>query len=442
MNFKKIPITSLVISSLIMIFINGCAGSGVKGQIRSFDSDWRFYAGENNGAEKPEFKDSSWLKVDVPHDWSIEGLAHSETKVEEAAELPLVRGEWKFNKGDDTTWKNPDFKDDSWQVVKLPANWEDHSNYTKDSVYGWFRREITIPKNLERKDVFINMGKIDDVDETFFNGVKVGGMGHFLPDYTSAWDVVRHYKIPHEIIHYGSKNIISVRVFDGVGGGGIYNDGTTITEGIFESTSPAGSGGGYINAGTGWYRKEFKLPENVQGKDVFIEFDGVYMNSDVWLNGKHLGNRPYGYSSFQYELTPYLKYGNEKNVIAVRADVKQPCSRWYSGAGIYRHVRLIVKNPIHIAQWSTYVTTPVVIENEATVRVETKVQNQSGSNQQVTLETIIIDDTGLKVANSSSIKKVDANGINVFEQIIKVPKPKLWSLENPRLYHGISLRLL
>jgi beta-galactosidase len=433
-NFKKIPITSLVISAFIAVLISGCAGTGETRKIQSFESDWRFYAGEINGAENPVYNDSSWLKVDVPHDWSIEGLAHSETKVEDATELPLVRGEWKFNKGDDILWKNPDFKDDSWQTVKLPANWEDHSNYTKDSVYGWFRRELTIPADLKGKDVFINMGKIDDVDETFFNGVKIGGLGHFLPEYVSAWDVVRHYKIPHEIIHYGGKNIISVRVFDGVGGGGIYNDGSTITEGIFESTSPGGSGGGYINAGTGWYRKVFKLPENIQGKRVFIEFDGVYMNSDVWLNGVHLGNRPYGYSSFQYELTSHLKFGNEKNVLAVRADVKQPCSRWYSGAGIYRHVRLTVKDPIHIAQWGTYVTTPVVTENEATVRVETKIQNQSGSTQQVTLETIIIDDMGLEVANSSSIKKVDANSINEFDQIIKVPKPKLWSLENPRLY--------
>ena len=159
----------------------------------------------------------------------------------------------------------------------------------------------------------------------------------------------------------------------------------------------AGSGGGYINAGTGWYRKEFKLPGNVQGKRVFIEFDGVYMNSDVWLNGVHLGNRPYGYSSFQYELTQHLKFDGERNVLAVRARVQQPCSRWYSGAGIYRHVRLTVTDPVHIAQWGTYVTTPEVSENEATVRVETKIQNQSGSPQQVMLETVVVDDPGTKI---------------------------------------------
>jgi beta-galactosidase len=434
LNFKQIPIICLVIASLIATLTIGYASTGETRQIRSFDSDWRFYAGEIKGAEKLEFNDSLWLKVNVPHDWSIEGLGHSEAKVEDAAELLVVRGEWKFNKGDNTLWKNPDFNDGSWQTVKLPATWEEHSNYTEDNVFGWFRRELTVPADLQGKDIYINVGKIDDADETFFNGVKVGGMGHFPPNYVSAWDISRHYKVPHEIIHNDGKNIIAVRVFDGIQGGGIYNDGMRITEGMFESTSPGGSGGGYINAGTGWYRKIFKVPENVKGKRASIEFDGVYMNSDVWLNGVHLGNRPYGYSSFQYELTQYLKFGDEKNVLADRADVQQPCSRWYSGAGIYRHVRLTITDPVHIAQWGTYVTTPEVSENEATVRVETKIQNQSGSAQQVMLETIVLDDIGTKVIKGSSILTVKADSISTFEQFLKVPKPKLWSLENPRLY--------
>ena len=409
LNFKQISITSLIIVSLMSPVNSQSLGKRDFRKIQSFDLDWRFSAGEHDGAEKPEYNDSSWLNVNVPHDWSIEGLGHSEAKVEEETELPVVRGEWKFNKGDDTLWKNPAFNDSAWQTVKLPANWEDHSNYTEDNVFGWFRRELTIPVDLQGKDFFVNVGKIDDADETFVNGVKIGGMGHFPPNYVSAWDISRHYKVPHELIRYGGKNIIAVRVFDGIQGGGIYNDGMRITEGMFESTSPAGSGGGYINAGTGWYRKVFKLPKNMNGKRTFIEFDGVYMNSDVWLNGMHLGNRPYGYSSFQYELTPYLKFGDGKNILAVRADVQQPCSRWYSGAGIYRHVRLTITDPIHIAQWGTYVTTPVVTENEATVRVETKIQNQSGSIQQITLETVIKDDTGREVARSNSNQKAEAN---------------------------------
>jgi len=433
-NFKQIPIACLIISSLIATLTSVCAGAGETRQIQSFDSDWRFYAGEINGAEKSEYDDSSWHKVDVPHDWSIEGLAHSETKIEDAPELHIVGGEWKFSKGDDILWKDPDFNDDSWQTVKLPSTWEEQSNYTRDNVYGWFRRELTIPADLQGKDILINVGKIDDSDETYFNGVKVGGLGQFPPDYVSAWDICRHYKVPHEIIRYGGKNSIAVRVYDGLSRGGIYNDGAKVTEGPFESTCPGGSGAGYINAGTGWYRKAFKLPKTIQGKRVFIEFDGVYMNSDVWLNGVHLGNRPYGYSSFQYELTPHLKFGDEKNVLAVRAKVQQPCSRWYSGAGIYRHVRLTVTDSVHIAKWGTYVTTPEVSEKEATVRVETKIRNQSTSAQQVMLETVIVDDTGREAANSSVIQTVEADSISVFEQFLKVPKPKLWSLENPRLY--------
>jgi beta-galactosidase len=432
--FKQIPITCLIILSLIASLTSKCAGNGEPRQIQSFDRDWRFYAGEINGAEQSEFNDSSWLKVDVPYDWSIEGLARPESKIGNGTEINAVNGEWRFNKGDDLNWQKPDLDDGSWQTVKLPSTWEQHSSYTQENVYGWYRRELTVPAELKGKDIFINLGKIDDADETYFNGIKIGGMGTFPPQYTTAWDLLRIYKVPDKIINHGGKNIIAVRVFDGVMGGGIYHDGTRVTEGIFESTSPGGSGAGYINAGIGWYRKAFKLPENVQGKRVFIEFDGVYMNSDVWLNGVHLGNRPYGYSSFQYELTQHLKFGSRENVLAVRVNVQQPCTRWYSGAGIYRHVRLTVTDPVHIAQWGTYVTTPKVSEDEATVRVETKIRNQSTLAQQVMLETIIKDESGHEIANSNSIQKIEAESISIFEQFLKVPKPKLWSLENPSLY--------
>jgi beta-galactosidase len=433
-NFNTNQIVRLVIGLLFAYLISGCGNIEETRQTKSFDSDWRFSAGEIIGAEKPEFNDSSWLKVNVPHDWSIEGLAKSDTKAEDITELSVVKGEWKFNEGDNLLWKKTDFNDKSWQTVNLPATWEEHSNYTKDNVYGWYRREVTIPKDLQGKDIFINVGKIDDADETYFNGVKVGGLGHFPPNYTTAWDIIRRYKVPSDIIKYGSKNSIAVRVFDGIQGGGIYSDGTRVIEGIFESTSPSGSGGGYINAGKGWYRKEFNLPESIKDKRVFIEFDGVYMNSDVWLNDVHLGNRPYGYSSFQYELTPYLKLGDEKNVIAVKVNVQQPCSRWYSGAGIYRHVRLTVTNPVHLAHWGTYVTAKEVSESEATVRVETKIQNQSDSTQQITLETVLVDDSGNKVTKNSSIITVKADSTGVSECFLKVPKPELWTLESPKLY--------
>ncbi|MBN1408952.1 MAG: DUF4982 domain-containing protein [Calditrichaceae bacterium] len=433
-NRKINFIISLIMVSLIASLFAGCGMVKETRQIQLFNKDWRFHSGEIDDAQKPEYNDSSWIKVNVPHDWSIEGLAQSEKNKENLPEFQVVKGEWKFNKGDNQLWKNPNLNDNSWQIVELPSTWDDHSKYTADNVYGWYRRELTIPASLKGQDIYLNLGKIDDADETYFNGVKVGGMGSFPPNYTSAWDIFRYYKVPHKIINYGGKNSIAVRVFDGIMGGGIYNEGEKVIEGPFESTCPGGSGAGYLNAGIGWYRKEFKLPENIREKRVFIEFDGVYMNSGVWINGVHLGKRPYGYSSFQYELTERLKFGAEKNVLAVRIDVQQPCSRWYSGAGIYRNVRLTVTDPVHIPHWGIYVTTPEVSENEATVRVQTKIINQSGSSRQVTLETVIVDESGHETARSRSVQEVGTDSISIFEQHIKIQKPKLWSPENPTLY--------
>ena len=125
----------------------------------------------------------------------------------------------------------------------------------------------------------------------------------------------------------------------------------------------------------------------------------------------------YGYSSFQYELTPYLKYGNEKNVLAVRASVQQPCSRWYPGAGIYRHVRLTMTDSVQIAHWGTYVTTPDVSKNEATVRVETKIRNQSSSVQQVKLETVIMDATGREAVKAAPSERWNQTALLSSDQL-------------------------
>ena len=424
------------IALFFMLFISSFssyAQNGV-GKRQLFNFNWKFFLGDTSSAEVVNFNDAAWRTLNLPHDWSIEGIAQTETKKDDMPEFKIAKGEWKFKEGDDMLWKSPDLNDASWQTVKLPATWEETSNYTQDNVYGWYRRELTIPANLKGKDIYLNVGKIDDADETYFNGVKVGGMGSFPPHYTTAWDIFRYYKVPNEIINYGGENSIAVRVFDGIQGGGIYTEGEKVIEGSFDSGSPGGSGAGFIDAGIGWYRKDFTLPENIKDKKVFIEFDGVYMNSDVWINGFHLGNRPYGYSSFQYELTKHLKYGNEKNVLAVKVNVQQPCSRWYSGAGIYRNVRLTITDPVHIAHWGTYVTTPDVSESEAAVRIETKIQNQSSSTKEVTLESTILDKLGNKVGKTNSLQKVEADSSGTFEQYIKLENPKLWSLESPTLY--------
>ena len=143
-------------------------------------------------------------------------------------------------------------------------------------------------------------------------------------------------------------------------------------EGEFSQKAPAGTGGGALPGGIGWYRKTFTIDAALKGKLTFIQFDGVYRNSEVWINGHYLGKRPYGYSSFQYELTPHLVYGEKPNIIAVKVDnSQQPNSRWYSGSGIYRNVWLTLVDPVHVEHWGTYVTTPEVSEQSASVVVKT-----------------------------------------------------------------------
>src|SRR5450830_96362 len=124
----------------------------------------------------------------------------------------------------------------------------------------------------------------------------------------------------------------------------------------FDKDNPATPGGGALPSGIGWYRKTFTIPSTEKNKIVLIDFDGVYRNSEVWINDHSLGVRPNGYISFQYDLTPYLNYGNQPNVIAVKVDnSKQPNSRWYSGSGIYRNVWLVTTNKIHVDHWGTFI---------------------------------------------------------------------------------------
>ncbi len=202
----------------------------------------------------------------------------------------------------------------------------------------------------------------------------------------------------------------------------------------FNQSSAAGSGGGYLDGGVGWYRKTFTVPSDYNGKKVFVEFDGAYMNSQVWLNGNSLGTRPYGYVSFEYDLTPYLVYGGS-NVIAVRLDNNQPTSRWYSGSGIYRNVWLTVLDQIHVGYCGMAITTPSVTSSSGTVNVSTKVVNQSGSSQSVTLSTTIIDPSGNTVAtNATSATSIAAGGNNTFSQDYTVSNPRLWSCTSPNIY--------
>ena len=211
-------------------------------------------------------------------------------------------------------------------------------------------------------------------------------------------------------------------------------------EGPYSPDAATGGPGGYLPTGIGWYRRQFTAPESWRGRKVTVEFEGVYRNSDVWINGQYLGHWPYGYTSFCYDLTPHLKLGKDPNVIAVRVDNSaQPNSRWYSGSGIYRHVRLTVTNPLHVAPWGTYATASEITTNGATVRIRTRMQNEDSRAQTVTLVSEILDGEGQTVATSESSNSIPAGADLEFDQSVLVPSPRLWSPDTPNLYEVHSI---
>lgn len=195
-----------------------------------------------------------------------------------------------------------------------------------------------------------------------------------------------------------------------------------------------GSGNGYAPGGIAWYRKHFTLPAALDNKIGAIEFDGIYDYSEVWINGHFVGGRPYGYSSFECPLTPFLKFGGADNVISVRVDHSRFAdSRWYTGSGIYRHVRLRFTNPLHVASWGTSVTTPAVTAASAKVKVETAIDNASNGAREFVLESELVL-RGNVVARSTTPGTVAARGSQIIMQNIDVARPERWSSESPTLY--------
>ena len=202
-------------------------------------------------------------------------------------------------------------------------------------------------------------------------------------------------------------------------------------EGNYDENNPAGIAGAFLPTGIGWYRKTITVAQLPADQKWFVEFDGVYMNSDVWINGHHLGKRPYGYISFSYDLTPYLKKGS--NVLAVRVDQsKAPSGRWYTGSGIYRHVWLTKTKNIYVPQWGTFVTTPEVTKNQAQVKIVTHLRNETSKKQNIVLKSTIKDANGNEVA--IVISDVELNENAEVEQLCSVAQPKLWSPDHPNMY--------
>ena len=216
---------------------------------------------------------------------------------------------------------------------------------------------------------------------------------------------------------------------------------TVPAAGPFTADSVGGPATGYTVGGTGWYRKHFTLDAGDQGKWASILFDGVYMDSDVWLNGHLLGNHPYGYTAFHYELTRYLLPPGQENVLAVRVHNLGKNSRWYSGSGIYRHVTLTLASPLHFAPWGVAVTTPEVAPEAAQVNLAVEVENTEPVNAAARLEVKLLGPGGHELAVTNLDLTVVRGGSTRLSLTVPVRSPALWSPEHPKLCRA-ELRLV
>ncbi len=299
MNKQKSFLTTLIISAFlgllasVLLFITSCINQPVpvaNSRTTSFDGNWHFLKDSLSGAEEPDFNDSAWRVIDVPHDWSIE-------------DLPAQNGE----------------------------------------------------------------------------------------------DII----------------------------------------GPFDKSAVDKMSSGYLVGGIGWYRKNFTIKEEDKSKIAYLQFDGVYMNADVWLNGKHLGFHPYGYTPFFYDITSSLNPAGKSNVVAVRVRNEGLNSRWYSGSGINRHVWLTLVNPVHIDISSgIYITTPEVSENSAVVKIVTSLKNSGNNDENIVLRTELLDPSGKIAASTTSISKVESGQTIEVTQEIPVKKPSLWSIDDPKLHRA------
>ena len=198
------------------------------------------------------------------------------------------------------------------------------------------------------------------------------------------------------------------------------------------------SGTGFLPGGIGWYRKSFVIPSSVKGDKIFLSFGGIYDNSEVWLNGTSLGKRPNGYISFQYDLTPYIKFG-KTNLLAVKADhSKFGDSRWYTGSGIYRDVKLIYTSPVHIKQWGVYAVQQNVSSEKASIYIEVNLQNETSKMSVITLTNFLLSGTDT-LRKVEEVIKIDAISDKIINQNMELSNPELWDINDPHLYTLVTV---
>ncbi|MBN1396768.1 MAG: beta galactosidase jelly roll domain-containing protein, partial [Bacteroidetes bacterium] len=264
--------------------------------------------------------------------------------------------------------------------------------------------------------------------------VKVGGQGGIT-------DVnVKIVSIKDTIIDY--TNPESSKVLNPVDWKEVNLPHDWVVEGTFVHDNNLGSqpaASGYLPTGIGFYRKEFEIPETNKGRKISIEFDGIFRNSTVWVNGHYLGSHKSGYVPSNYDLTDVLRYGNEgKNVILIKVDASDYEGWWYEGGGIYRHVWLIKTDKLHVARFGTYITTPSITDAEATVSIKTMLKNEYKTAKNITLVSKIVDRNGIILDTETASQSIAPTGQVEIAQTGTIQKPMLWSPETPNLYKVLT----
>jgi len=403
------------------------AGSAQAQRIHDkIDDGWRFLRDNARGAEAADFDDQAWRTIDLPHDYSIEELSPGFIP----DQLVIHGNGWLSRPGDEPGWSAQNLDESAWKPVDSRAltAMPSHS-------YAWFRRRITVPTELKGKDVKLVIGKVDDADVTYVNGVQVGSMGSFPPEYTTAWDTTRRYPVPAGLLKGDGTDVVAVRVYNGEAGGGIVLPGEFpgVRTGPFDSDAPGGAAEAYTVGGPAWYRKVLDIPKDWRGRKVTVEFDGAYHDATVWLNGHQVGAHAYGYTSFSLDLTPNIDFGR-RNVLAVRLDTSGHHSRWYSGSGLYRHVWLTVTPPLRFAQWGVSVTTPRVEADSASVAVRARILHDAvDADTRAVVRFSIRDAAGHVVTSGEEPISLVTQDVEP-STTLTVKRPLLWSPEHPSIY--------
>jgi beta-galactosidase len=252
---------------------------------------------------------------------------------------------------------------------------------------------------------------------------EVSGNGRIVEDFDNDWHFIR-----------GDVQGAQTKEFDDSGWEELALPHDWSIERPFSKDNSAGASGGYLPLGIGWYRKHLTVAGSKKNKNVYIEFDGIYKDSEVWINGHSVGKRWYGYVGFRYDLTPWILW-DEENVIAVRVDNSQQTCRWYSGSGIYRHVKLILTDKLQIDHRGVCITTPEITASHAKVNVCAIVRNRDTKNKLCSVRTKIFDSNHNLVSSVASSNLIPSGGKHEFSENLSVRSPRLWSVESPSMYY-------